>query len=173
VKNPESIYNQFVEFEEKAAGIYLQFASRFYQDPELSSFWLEIAMHEKQHAGLLQFCLCQKLFAPDLPQADDMEKLAVFFESLERRVADPNLTVQQAFSIALEMETSEINAIYCNLTTSLHKSMYLLRRKIATSLPDHIDELTRAAQKFGVGENALETLRREKERCVDVVSTDQ
>jgi rubrerythrin len=170
VKNSESIYNQFVEFEEKAATIYLQFASRFSQDPELSSFWLEIAMHEKQHAGLLQFCLCQKLFAPDLPQADDMEKLAAFFESLERRAADPNLTVEQAFSIALEMEASEINAIYCNLTTSLHKSMYLLRRKIAASLPDHIDELTRAARKFGVGENALETLRREKER---VVSTDQ
>jgi hypothetical protein len=173
VEISESIYNQFVEFEEKAAAIYLQFASRFSQDPELSSFWLEIAMHEKQHAGLLQFCVCQKLFAPDLPKTDDVEKLATFFESLERRAGDPNLTVEQAFSIALEMEASEINAIYCNLTTSLHKSMYLLRRKIATSLPDHIDELTRAAQKFGVGENALETLRREKERCVDVVSTDQ
>jgi hypothetical protein len=173
VKNSESIYKQFVEFEEKAAAIYLQFASRFSHDPELSSFWLEIAMHEKQHAGLLQFCICQKLFAPDLPRDDDMKKLATFFEGLERRAADPNLTVEQAFSIALEMEASEINAIYCILTTSLHKSMYLLRRKIATSLPDHIDGLMKAARKFGVAENALEALHRDKQRCLDVVSTDQ
>lgn len=170
MKHADSIYKQFIDFEEKAAGIYLQFASRFSDDPELSSFWLETAIQEKQHAGLLQFCLYQKLFSPDLPKADDIKKLAAFFRSLERRAADSNLTLEQAFSIALEMEASEINAIYCSLTTTLHKSMYLLRRKIATSLPNHIDELTKAARKFGVGKSALETLRRERERCLGVVS---
>ena len=53
----------------------------------------------------------------------------------------------------------------CYLTTTLHSSTYLLRRKIATSLPNHIDELVRAARKFGVRSAAMKELNRLKERC--------
>ena len=165
MKDSESIYRQFAQFEERAASIYLQLASRFSQEPEIGSFWLDMAMHEKQHAGLLQFCLCESLFAPDLPSATEIQKLRAFFEGLEKRAADPHLTKEQAFSLAVEMEASEINAIYCNLTTALHNSIYLLRRKIATSLPGHIDDLIEAARKFGIKEDALQELSHLKDRC--------
>ena len=161
-----NIYRQFVEFEEKAAAIYVQLASRFSRDPQLSSFWLDMAMHEKQHAGLLQFCLCESVFAPDLPDSAEIQKLREFFNRLEKRAAEPDLTIEQTFSLAVEMEASEINAIYCHLTTTLHSSMYLLRRKIATTLPNHIDELISAARKVGLGEDALQELNRAKERCL-------
>jgi len=167
VKHSESIYRQFVQFEEKAASIYLQLASHFSKDPQLSSFWLEMAMQEKQHAGLLEFCLLESLFASDLPDSIEIKKLVAFFERLEERAADPNLTPADAFSMAIEMESSEINAIYCRLTTTLHNSMYLLRRKIATFLPNHIDELLVASRRFGLGEDALQELHRVKERCSD------
>jgi hypothetical protein len=163
MKDSESIYKKFVESEEKAAAIYLQLASRFSHDPELSSFWLDMAMHEKQHAGLLQFCLCDHLFATDLPTTDNIQRLAEFFKDLEQRAADPNITMEQAVSLAIRMEASEINTIYRNLTTTLHESMYLLRRKIALSL--HIDALITVARKIGVGEDVLEELKREKEGC--------
>ncbi len=53
VKTAKSTYRRLIEFEEMAANIYLDLASRFSQeDPKLSSFWLDMAMHEKQHAGL-------------------------------------------------------------------------------------------------------------------------
>ena len=165
MKNPESVYQQFVNFEERAASIYLQLASRFSQDPQISSFWLDMAMHEKQHAGLLQFCLYENLFCPDLPDTETIDELVGFFANFEKRVADPNLTIEQAFALAVAMEASEINAIYCNLTSTLHSSMYLLRRKIATSVPNHVDELIEAARKFGVREDVLENLNRVKERC--------
>jgi rubrerythrin len=165
VQDSESIYRQFVQFEEKAASIYLQLASRFSDDPQLSSFWLDMAMAEKQHAGLLQFCLCQDLFAKALPDATQNQKLVVFLDTLEKRAADPEITIQQAFSLALQLEASEINAIYCNLTTPLHASTYLLRRKIATSLPNHLGELTDAARRFGIEESALQELDQAKERC--------
>jgi rubrerythrin len=163
----ESIYRQFVQFEEKAASIYLRLASRFSKDPELSSFWLEMALHEKQHAGLVEFCCLECLFAQDLPDSDEIQKLASFSAGLEKRAADPNLTPEEAFAIAIEMEASEINAIYCRLTTVLHSSIYLLRRKIAISLPNHIDGLLLTARKFGLGEDALQHLCRVKERCSD------
>jgi hypothetical protein len=165
MNTPEKVYRQFCEFEEKAAAIYTQFAARFAHDQQLGSFWLDMAMHEKQHAGLLQFCLCEGMFTPDLPDPAETEKFTTLFESLERRARDPNLTIEQAFSIAVELEASEINAIYCRLTVPLHKSMYLLRRKIATMVPNHIDELIESARKFGVGETALDGLRHVKVQC--------
>ena len=165
VKTPKNVYRRFVEFEERAAAIYLQLASHFSQDPQLGSFWLDMAMHEKQHAGLLQFCLRDGLFASDLPVSAEIQKLVGFFKRLEKRAGNPKLTVEKAFSLAIEMETSEINAIYCHLTTTLHSSMYLLRRKIAASLPNHIDELVAAARKFGAGKHDMQELNRLKEHC--------
>jgi len=165
VKTPKNVYRRFVEFEERAAAIYLRLASQFSRDPKLSSFWLDMAMHEKQHAGLLQFCLGEGLFASDLPDSAGIQKVASLFKRLEKRAADPKLTADEAFLLAVELETSELNYIYCYLTTTLHTSMYLLRRKIATSLPNHIDELLATARKFGVRNDAMKELNRLKERC--------
>jgi hypothetical protein len=164
MKRPRNIYRRFIEFEERAAEIYLQFASRFSADRQLSSFWLDMAMHEKQHAGLLQFCLREELFASDLPDSVEIQKVSGLFKTLKKRGADPQLTVEEAFSIAMKLEASEINAIYCHLTTTLHSSMYLLKRKIAVSLPSHVDELVQAARKFGIRNDALKELNRLKKR---------
>src|SRR5207247_3988468 len=44
VKTAKSTYRRLIEFEEMAANIYLDLASRFSQeDPQLSSFWLDMA----------------------------------------------------------------------------------------------------------------------------------
>jgi rubrerythrin len=165
MKDPESIYRRFVQFEEAAASVYLRFASLFANDEQLSSFWLEMAMHEKQHAGLLEFCIHQHLFTSDLPDDSEIQKQTVFLQNLEMRVAGARLTPKDAFAIAIEMESSEINAIYSRLTTSLHGSAYLLRRKISTALPHHLDDLLTAARKFGLTEDALQELHRVRERC--------
>ena len=163
---PRKVYRRFVEFEERAAAIYLQLASRFSHDPKLSSFWLLMALHEKQHAGLLQFCLQDGLFASDLPDSAEIQKTAALFKRLETRAAAPMLNVEDAFELALELESSEVNSLYCYLTTTLHSSMYLLRRKIASSMPDHVDELLVTARKFGVKNHATEELRKKlKKDC--------
>jgi rubrerythrin len=165
MRTPKNIYGRFFEFEERAAGIYLEFVSRFSRDSELSSFWLDMAMQEKQHAGLLQFCLRDSLFARSLPDSTEIQKLTALFKRLEKQAADPKLTAEQAFRIAIELEASEINTIYSYLTETLHDSIYLLKRKIAITLPDHVDELLAAARKFGIPDRALQELARAKERC--------
>jgi len=159
--NPKWTYQQFVTFEEQAAAIYLQMASRFSpEEPELALFWLDMAMQEKQHAGLLQFCIAEELFATVLPSDKEIRGTAALFDSLLRRAGNPDLTVAEAFRIATEMELSEVNAIYDRLTTPVHASTYLLRRKIATSLQDHVGELHRQACKSNVPEDVLKELER-------------
>ena len=156
--NPRKIYQQFVAFEEQAAAIYLKMASQLSpENPELSGFW-DMGMQEKQHAGLLQFCIGEKLFATDLPSDTQIQQTKALFAALHKRAADPNLSVEDAFKIATQMETSEVNDIYDRLTTPLDASM--LRRKLATMLPDHIGHLYKEARKCGVSEETLKELER-------------
>ena len=150
-RTPKSVYDKFVEFEERAASVYLHLAVHFSQNAELSSLWLEMGMQEKQHAGLLQFCAAECLFAPDLPSDAEIESAERLFAGLKKRASQPDLTVADAFEIAMEMEESEVNTIYDRLTTGVHQSMYLLRRKIVT-MPNHIERLRREARKYGVAE---------------------
>jgi rubrerythrin len=159
MKSPKWIYEQFVNLEERAAAIYLKMASRFSpEDAELSSFWLEMGMQEKQHAGLLQFCIAEELYSPDLPADQAIQETTVLFDNLLKRASDPHLTVADAFRIATELESSEANAIYDRLTKPVHSSMYLLRRKVATMLPDHVGHLLKEACKCNVPEETVREL---------------
>jgi rubrerythrin len=161
MRNAKDAYRRFISFEEQAAAIYMRMASCFSpENPELSALWLEMGIQEKQHAGLLQFCLAEELFATELPSDKEIHDLENLFIHLRKRAADADLSLKEAFHIALEMETSEVNAIYDALTTPMHGSMYLLRRKIAVSLPDHLGRLLQEGRRFEVPEESLEELQR-------------
>src|SRR3990170_1429486 len=104
-RRASAVYRRFTALEEKAASVYVEFASRFSpENASLSSFWLNMAMDEKQHAGLLQFCLREGLFAEEIPDAAEIRKLTDVFRRLEKRAADPKLTVESAFRLAIELE---------------------------------------------------------------------
>jgi hypothetical protein len=165
MRTPKNVYRRFIEFEERAADIYLKLASRFSEDRGLCSLWLDMAMHEKQHAGLLQFCLGEGCFGSNLPNDAEIRKISGLFRSLEKRAADPKLDITGAFALSAEMEGSEVNEIYCRLTETVHSSMYLLRRKIAASVPSHIARLAGEGQKFGVSRKILKKLDGLKEKC--------
>jgi hypothetical protein len=162
--SPKETYERFIRFEERAATIYVCLASRFAsEDLQLGAFWLEMAMEEKQHAGLLQFCVAEKWFAPNLPGEAEIREFAAAFREFEKRATAGRLTRDEAFALAVELEGSEVNAIYCHLTTPLHESLYLLKKKIASSPFDHIGQLVAAGKKFQVSAAILKQLDQLKE----------
>jgi rubrerythrin len=159
MRNPYDVYRRFIDFEEQAATLYLKMASRFSpENPELGGLWLSLGIQEKQHAGLLQFCLAEELFATSLPEDKEILDIEALFSRLTRDASNPDLKVEESFHIALQLERSEINEVYNGLTKPLHASPYLLRRKIATSLPDHVEQLVHEARRFNVPEEALRDL---------------
>ena len=80
----------------------MRMASRFSpENPELSALWLEMGIQEKQHAGLLQFCLEEELFATELPSDKEIHDLENLFTHLMERAADADLGIKEAFHIAL------------------------------------------------------------------------
>jgi hypothetical protein len=158
-KSPKETYGRFIELEDKAAAIYLRLASCFSsENPKLSAFWLDMAAEEKHHAVLLQFCVAEKWWAPELPEESDIRKFYTQFRELERQAASRDITVDRAFALAAELEGSEINAIYSHLTMPLHASMYLLKKKIASSPSDHLGHLVAAGKKFSASATTLKKL---------------
>src|SRR5215475_10226714 len=96
--SPNNIYERFIEFEDKAADIYLRFASRFSsENRELSAFWLEMAMEEKQHAVLLRFCQAEKWFVPNLPTQSEIRKFARLLQNLEKLAGKRDLSRSDVF----------------------------------------------------------------------------
>jgi hypothetical protein len=146
--NATRVYDGFIGLEDRSAGLYLELSVRFFDNPELSWFWVEMAMEEKQHAGMLQHCREAGIFAAELPDKDEIQRLNVLFRRLEARLAEPQLALDDAFEMAIELETSEINDVYSRLTAPIQGPAHVMRKKMELSLAGHFDRLSEAASKF-------------------------
>jgi hypothetical protein len=162
---PPQIYDGFIRFEERSAEIYLELSVRFFQETDLSWFWVEMAMEEKQHAGLLQYCRETGICASQLPNKEQILNLRALFDGLEARVADPELDVNKAFEIAIILESSEINDIYKNLTEPIEGPWYVLRKKIDLSVANHFERLEAAARRFHASPDIQERLAKLSRRA--------
>ena len=163
MKNIDKTSSILIGFEERAASLYLELARRFVENKALSWFWLEMSMEEKQHALFLQFCAGEQVLK-DLPDRTKIRKLEDLFESLEKRASQTNLSVDEAFLIAAELEASEINDIYARLIGPIGGTFYVIRKKIQTLVPEHMQALIRGASKFQVSESTMTKLREARAR---------
>jgi hypothetical protein len=110
---------RFAEIERLVGKIYYRFSHLFLSRPELRDFWWEMAREEEQHANILR--ACKALIANYEDEAldpaisgDKADELAARLNSFLRR-GTPSLTVEDAFAIALDIESSEIDVIYGKL----------------------------------------------------------
>lgn len=110
---------RFAEVERLVSKIYLRFSHLFSDRPALREFWWQMGLEEEQHASILLACKIlidnyeDEKLDPSVTRekADELkEKLSAFL-----RRGTPSLSVDDAFRIALEIETSEIDAMYGKL----------------------------------------------------------
>jgi len=146
--NAVQIYEGFIAFEERAAELYLELSIRFADEPRLRWFWIDMAMEEKQHAGMLHHCWVSNVFADELPDDRQVRKLEKIYSELETRVASPHLTLNDAFDVAIRLESSEINDIFRKLTDPIQDPTYVLRKKMELTVAGQFDKLYAAARHF-------------------------
>jgi hypothetical protein len=110
---------RFAEIERLVAKIYYRFSHLFLTRFELRDFWWEMAREEEQHASIL--AACKALIANYEDEALDpaisgekAEAVSAWLNAFLRR-GTPSLTVEDAFRIALQIESSEIDVIYGKL----------------------------------------------------------
>jgi rubrerythrin len=113
---PFDPFLEFAEIERLASKIYYRFSHLFLDQPELRDFWWDMAKEEEEHALVL--LACRKLISSYEDEKVDPEINREKAKTLARWLLDylrrgtASLTVDEAFRIALEVESSEINVIY-------------------------------------------------------------
>lgn len=109
----------FAEIERLVSKIYYRFSHLFLTRPELRDFWWEMAREEEQHASILVACRAVIVNYDDealdplisRQKADELNaRLRTFLAQ-----GTPELDVEGAFKIALDIESSEIDVIYGKL----------------------------------------------------------
>src|ERR1700756_1822068 len=118
-QEPFDPLSRFAGIERLVSKIYFRFSHLFLQHPELRDFWWEMAREEEQHACILFACkaLIENYDDETLDPTISREKA----EELEDRLMSflargtRSLATEEAFRMALEIESSEIDAIYSKL----------------------------------------------------------
>ena len=113
---------RFAGIERLASKVYFRFSHLFLRHADLREFWWQMAMDEEQHASVLLACKTILENIPCEPVDPSVnQEMANHFESrLQAYLSGGtrSITVEKAFRIALEMETSELEVIYNKLLLS-------------------------------------------------------
>ena len=121
----------FAEVERLVGKVYFRFSHLFLTQPELRDFWWEMGREEEQHSSIL--LACKEMIENYEDEAVDPSISREKADQLKTQISTylskgtPSITVEEAFQIALEIETSEIDVIYGKL-------LQLGGPKIATTL---------------------------------------
>jgi len=109
----------FAQIERLVGKIYYRFSHLFLDRPELRDFWWEMAREEEQHASIL--LACRELIAHYEEESLDpmisrgkADELTGRLDAFLSR-GTPTLGIEEAFKMSLEIESSEIDAIYGKL----------------------------------------------------------
>jgi hypothetical protein len=110
---------RFAAIERLVSRIYYRFSHLFLSHPLLRDFWWEMAREEEQHACILNACRAMIVnyegeALDPMISGGKAQGLHERLESFLRR-GTPTLEVDEAFKIAIEIESSEIDVIYGKL----------------------------------------------------------
>ena len=110
---------RFAEIERLVSKIYYRFSHLFLSNEELRDFWWGMAGEEQQHSDILLACRAliqnydDETLDPSITR-DTADRLGARLSAFLAK-GTPSLSVEEAFKIAVDIETSEIDAIYGKL----------------------------------------------------------
>ena len=131
-------------------------------DERIARFWEQMSMEEWQHYILVDFgrSLCIDTFGIDSPVTElsdvPVKQITAALEAHEQKVSTGNISLDEAFSIAIAIEGSEADAIYMYLLSIMRKAIeqsnqpYLIDRivQVEKDMKSHVSGLVKATQRF-------------------------
>ncbi len=123
--------------------LYTELANAFPSHPTVEAFWRKMAIDESSHAELIR--VARDLTAPENLKARLDSSHLEITEAAERlisRIRSPRLeTLDDAYELAHEIESSEINVVFRLLITPLDSTAKHLL--VSAQFDEHIAALTR------------------------------
>jgi hypothetical protein len=114
-----------MELERRTMHLYCAFESQFGEVDALRAFWFDMAQHESRHfgglalvAGLLESASTRRLRTATALTPSRVQHLQRLLTTFEAEAAH-GVTVERAFEIALDVESSEIEDVVLDLLQTL------------------------------------------------------
>ena len=145
-------------------------------DERIARFWEQMSTEEWQHYILVDFgrSVCVDAFGADapLPELSDLpvQQIMDALNTHERKVNSGEVSLDEAFTIAIAIEGSEADAIYMYLLSIMRKAIeqgnqpYLIDRivQVEKDMVSHVDGLVKATQKFATDNDLIRKAHRLK-----------
>jgi hypothetical protein len=157
------VFDACQEIELRHAKLYATFSLLFGKlDERVARFWEQMSAEEWQHYIVVNFSrsLCARSIGLDAPAVElpavSIQRITRALDEYERRVENEQVTLNEAFEIAIQIEGSEADTVYIYLLSTIKKVIertnetFLLERisQIAKDLYAHVDRLVDATKRF-------------------------
>jgi rubrerythrin len=143
---------EFAKIERLVSKVYYRFSHLFLNRLELRDFWWQMALDEEGHASILLACKEMIAGDPDQPVEPQLseEKVAELQVRIGAYLArgTPSIGVEEAFRIAVEIETSEIDLIYGELVRLAGPEMVQLMEGMGSPAAEQKERLKSALRKY-------------------------
>ncbi len=131
-------------------------------DERIARFWEQMSTEEWQHYILVDFgrALCVDAFGIDAPVTElsdvPVHQITDALDRHEQRVSTGDISLDEAFEIAIAIEGSEADTVYMCLLSIMRRAIqqsdqpYLIDRivQVEKDMVSHVDGLVKATQKF-------------------------
>ena len=157
------LFNLCQDIELRQAKLYASLSLRLGSvDERIARFWEQMSTEEWQHYILVDFgrSLCVDAFGVDSPVTElsdiPVQQITDALDAHERKVNSGEISLDEAFAIAIAIEGSEADAIYMCLLSIMRKAIeqsdqpYLIDRivQVEKDMASHVDGLVKATQQF-------------------------
>ena len=157
------VFDTCKEIELRHAKLYATFSLSLGKvDERVARFWEQMSAEEWQHYILVDFgrSVCArtvglKMPAKELPPVS-IHELTAALDRYEQRVEEQEITLNEAFEMAIAIECSEADAVYMYLLSTMRRAIersnetFLLERiaHVARDMHAHVDRLIDAVKRF-------------------------
>lgn len=145
-------------------------------DERIARFWEQMSTEEWQHYILVDFgrSVCVDAFGIDAPVTElsdiPVQHITDALDAHEQKVESGEISLDEAFAIAIAIEGSEADAIYMYLLSIMRKAIeqgdqpYLIDRivQVEKDMVSHVDGLVKATQKFAKDNDLIRKAHRLK-----------
>ena len=153
------LINAAIAAEDAAQKIYLAFKSNFLYRPDIANFWQAMADDENEHAQILS-SIHGRVAVEDLAKPVDIQLAEKAYELQGLRVQEliePVHNLNDAYEIAYDLESSEVNTIF-NFLTIRFLSTEESYGIISSTIDRHLLRLADFTRSFGDAEQCKRVL---------------
>lgn len=140
--------------ETRLARLYGRLAQHFANDPQVAAIWHTLSTDESQHAFNLTVLRAMAQVGAQTPGTPSWNSRAVE-EALaklgeyERRVESGPVSLAEALTMAVALETSEIDVVYHALLDAFDRPLPEVLARLSAGTEEHLNRLVAAVDRLG------------------------